>query len=192
MSDVAVAARPRRSLNPRQVETVEKLLTVGEAELEEMGPQGLTIRSVAEKAGVSSATAYNYFASKDHLFAEVFWRRLDQIRITLPPGTALERVLAVIDRLLEMLAASPHLATAANLALLGEDPEVARLRIRIGATIVNHFVAAVGPHADAALIDALTYTFSGGLLQAGMGLMSYQELGDRLSSAVAVILEKHT
>ena len=36
----------------------------------------LTVRNVARRAGVAPATAYTYFASKDHLVAEVFWRRL--------------------------------------------------------------------------------------------------------------------
>ena len=32
---------------------------------------------VAARAGVSPATAYTYFASKDHLFAELFWRLVE-------------------------------------------------------------------------------------------------------------------
>ena len=40
------------------------------------GFAGLTIRMVAAEAGVGAATAYTYFSSKEHLVAEVFWRRL--------------------------------------------------------------------------------------------------------------------
>ena len=33
------------------------------------------LSGVAKRAGVAPATAYTYFASKEHLVAEVFWRR---------------------------------------------------------------------------------------------------------------------
>ena len=44
-------------------------------EARERGYEGMTVRSVARRAGVAPATAYTYFASKDHLLAEVLWRR---------------------------------------------------------------------------------------------------------------------
>ena len=50
-------------------------------EVEEVGYSGLTVRNVARRAGVAPATAYNYFSSKDHLLAEVLWRRIQ----ALPP-----------------------------------------------------------------------------------------------------------
>ena len=37
------------------------------------------MRSAAERAGVAPATAYTYFASKDHLLAEVLWRRMEAL-----------------------------------------------------------------------------------------------------------------
>lgn len=180
----------RQGLNPRQAETAERLLAAGELELEEVGPDALTIRTVAQRAGVSPATAYTYLASKHHLFAELFWRRLAALEPPSAPGApALERVRAVTRQLAGLLASSPHLATAANLALLGTDPEVDRLRIKIGASILGRFAEAVG---DApVVVEALTYAFSGALLQAGMGLLTYDELADRLDAVVAVILEGH-
>ena len=76
MASEPVTSHLRLGLNPRQTETVEKLLLAAEQELEETGPEGLTIRMVAQRAGVSPATAYTYLASKNHLFAELFWRRI--------------------------------------------------------------------------------------------------------------------
>ncbi len=182
----------RQGLNPRQAETAERLLAAGEVELEEVGPEALTIRTVAHRAGVSPATAYTYLASKHHLFAELFWRRLSALE---PPSSlgdsALERVQAVTRQMAGLLASSPHLATAANLALLGTDPEVDRLRIKIGASILGRFTDAVGEPEAPALVESLTYAFSGALLQAGMGLLTYEELADRLDTVAAVILEGH-
>jgi AcrR family transcriptional regulator len=182
----------RQGLNARQAETVEKLLLAAEAELEEVGPEALTIRTVAQRAGVSPATAYTYLASKNHLFAELFWRRIVTEPGPAPEGpTAVDRLRTVTRHMAAMLGRSPHLATAANIALLGTDPEVERLRLVIGAEFVDRFKAAIGEPVGPNVIDALTFAFSGALLQAGMGLMTYDELARRLDEVVAVIMEGH-
>src|SRR2546423_13053949 len=67
---------PRRELTPRQAAAVEKLTDAAVLEIRAKGYEGLTVRNVAARARVAPATAYTYFASKDHLVTEVFWRRL--------------------------------------------------------------------------------------------------------------------
>jgi AcrR family transcriptional regulator len=182
----------RQGLNPRQAETVEKLLVAGEAALDEIGPEALTVRMVAQRAGVSPATAYTYLASKNHLFAELFWRRLVTDPGPEPVGaTAVERLRVVTRHMAGMLARSPHLAMAANIALLGTDPEVERLRLVIGGEFVARFRDAIGDPVEPRVLDTLTLAFSGALLQAGMGLMTYDELSKRLDDVVAVIMEGH-
>jgi AcrR family transcriptional regulator len=192
MASEPVTSHLRLGLNPRQAETVEKLLLAGEVELEEVGPEALTIRTVAQRAGVSPATAYTYLASKNHLFAELFWRRIVTDVGPEPVGaTAVDRIRVVTRHLSAMLGRSPHLATAANIALLGTDPEVERLRLVIGAEFVSRFRDAIGEPSDPRVVEALTLAFSGALLQAGMGLMTYEELSQRLDDVVAVIMEGH-
>jgi AcrR family transcriptional regulator len=189
MAEVAVAASPRQGLNARQAETVDKLLVAGEAELDAVGPDALTIRTVAHRAGVSPATAYTYLASKHHLFAELFWRRMVTDPGPEPTGaTATERVQVFTRHMAAMLGRSPHLATAANIALLGTDPEVERMRLVIGKEFVQRFRDAIGEPVDARVLEALTFAFSGALLQAGMGLVTYDELSKRLDDVVAVIM----
>jgi AcrR family transcriptional regulator len=192
MAESTLTPSLRQGLNPRQAETVERLLAAGEAELDEVGPEALTIRTVAQRAGVSPATAYTYLASKHHLFAELFWRRLVTDPGPEPVGaTATERIQAFTRHMAVMLGRSPHLATAANLALLGTDPEVERLRLVIGAEFVRRFRDAIGGPVDPAVLEALTFAFSGALLQAGMGLVTYDQLSKRLDDVVAVIMEGH-
>jgi AcrR family transcriptional regulator len=182
----------RQGLNARQAETVERLLIAGGAELDEVGPDALTIRTVAQRAGVSPATAYTYLASKHHLFAELFWRRIVTDPGPEPVGaTATERIQAFTRHMARMLGRSPHLATAANIALLGTDPEVERLRLVIGAEFVQRFRDAIGEPVDPRVLETLTFAFSGALLQAGMGLITYDDLGKRLDDVVAVIMEGH-
>jgi AcrR family transcriptional regulator len=192
MVEMTVNASPRQGLNARQAETVERLLVAGEAELDEVGPEAMTIRTVAHRAGVSPATAYTYLASKHHLFAELFWRRLVTDPGPEPTGrTATERVQTYTRHMAAMLGRSPNLAAAANMALLGSDPEVERLRLVIGAEFVRRFRAAIGDPVDPRVLQALTLAFSGALLQAGMGLVTYDDLSRRLDDVVAVIMEGH-
>ena len=180
---------PRRGLNARQAETVERLLDAAEAELAQLGTEALTIRTVAGRAGVSSATAYTYFGSKNHLFAELFHRRvLLEHPVEVSGRTPRQRVSAVTTHLATVLAERPHLAAAANHALLGADPDVERLRVVIGAEIVDRFRRALRADAQPELVDALTLALTGALLQTGMGLISYDHLAGRLDAVMGTIL----
>ena len=190
----------RRGVNPRQTETVERLLAAGAEELRAVGAEALTIRTVAARAGVSPATAYTYLGSKNHLFAELFWRYLaddpgDAAALAAEPDVV-ARLRAVTRRLAQRLAAAPELAAAVTPALLGTDTDVDRLRLRIGGELVRRFRAALAPEAgapvDDAVLETLTLSFFGALLQAGMGLLTYAELADRLDAVVAVIMKGHT
>ncbi|MCW2749524.1 MAG: hypothetical protein JWR83_634 [Aeromicrobium sp.] len=195
MSSQLTNESPRRRLNARQRSTVERLLTAGQEELREVGHDALTIRTVALRAGVSPATAYTYLASKHHLFSELFLRHIasDQDAEFSDQGMT-ERVQAAARGLVGRIVAEPELAAAVTPALLGGDPDVVRLRQRIGQEFVSRFEAALrdpaapDEPADAGVLEVLVLTFSGALLQAGMGVMSYDEMADRLESAVAVIM----
>jgi AcrR family transcriptional regulator len=177
-------------LNPRQAETVERLLAAGLDELRETGYEALTIRTVAVRAGVSTATAYTYLASKNHLFAELFWRHLsaDPAPVVSVSAVAAERVQVAAAAITTRIAAEPELAAAVTPALLGTDPDVARLRLVIGAEFLRRFSDALGSAAEPDLLEALVLAFSGALLQAGMGIFTYEQMADRLASAVEVIV----
>lgn len=186
---------PRQGLNPRQLGTVEKLLVAGLEELREVGHEALTVRTVAQRAGVSPATAYTYLASKNHLFAELFARHIavdDGVEVV--GATVIVRVQHVTRAVVARIVTEPELAAAMMPALLGSDPDVARLRLRIGAQFVSRFEAALREPAapddpvDAAVLEALVLAFFGALLQVGIGLMTYDEMADRLESAIAVIV----
>ena len=187
---------PRQGLNVRQAETVEKLMTAGLEELRQVGHEALTIRSVAHRANVSPATAYTYLASKNHLFAELFWRHLasDESTAASKVRKPVVRVQAAVRALTARITEEPELAAAVTPALLGSSPDVERLRLRIGREFLRRFEAALADPkqpdepVDAGILEVLLLTFSGGLLQAGMGLMTYEQLTERLDSAVDVIM----
>jgi AcrR family transcriptional regulator len=179
----------RRELNPRQAETVERVAEAARQELRTVGFDGLTVRSVAGRAGVAPATAYTYFSSKNHLIAEIFWRQLrtrpkKESRL----GTPLKRVIAVFEDLSEFLCAEPELAAATTTALLGSEPDVKALRVLVGVEINDRLSAALGEHPDAGVLDALSLAWSGAMVQAGMGHSTYEQLGRRLVAAARLIM----
>lgn len=180
----------RRRLTQRQAETVRKLTSAAMEEVRASGYAGLTVRNVAARAGVAAATAYIYFSSKEHLLAEVYWRTLQ----SLPPVPAddrdpADRVTEVLREIVLIGAAEPDLAAAATVSLLGSSPDVHHLRARVGLTIRERLIAALGSEHDPEALTALEYAYSGAMLHAGMGFAAYEEVADRLAGTARLILK---
>lgn len=185
-----VVSRSRRRVADRQADRVDALVEAALVELRAHGYEGLTVRNAAKRAGVAAATAYTYFGSKDHLVAEVFWRRLRAMP-DLPADarrSSRTRVAAALRELALTIAAEPELAAASTTAVLATDPDVARLRNRIGLVFDERLAAALGPDPAPEVRRTLNLALAGGLLQAGMGYFSYTELADRLAEVAEVVL----
>lgn len=195
MSRSAVVVRtppepPRRGVAGRQADRVDAIVAATLEELRTHGYDGLTVRNAARRAGVAPATAYTYFGSKDHLVAEVFMRRLEGWDA--PDATEgtdpIRRVRAVLHGLASLVAAEPELAAASTTAILANDPDVHRLRDRIGAAFSDRLRAALGDDHDPVALRTLNLLLSGALLQAGMGYFDYKELGERMTEVVERVL----
>lgn len=189
MADVT-RAPVRRHLSERQADTVERLTDAAVEEVRGAGYDGLTVRNVARRAGVAPATAYTYFASKDHLVAEVFWRRL-QRQPSPPPERrrpADARVTAAIAGVAAVVTDEPELAAACTTALLAGDPDVARLREDIGVEMTDRLRVALGDDAEADVLDALSLALSGAMLQAGMGYFPHAQLASRMGTVTRLLL----
>lgn len=179
----------RRRLTAKQADTVDRLGQAAISVLGREGFSGLTIRMVAAEAGVGAATAYTYFSSKEHLVAEVFWRRLASS--PLPPTDSPDRgvrVIAVLRQIALLVADEPELAGAVTNALLGKDPEVEHLRLRIGREIHQRLVTAVGSDHGPDVVESLELLYAGALVRAGMGYASYVEIADRLETSARLLL----
>ncbi|MEU2253166.1 TetR family transcriptional regulator [Nocardia xishanensis] len=180
----------RRRLSGKQADTVDKLTKAAVEVLAREGFAGMTIRLVAAAAGVGTATAYTYFSSKEHLVAEIFWRRL-----VASPSPASEaddpnaRVVAELRNIAMLVADEQELSGAVTSALLGRDPDVAHLRDRIGAEIRKRILRALGPDADPDVVESLELLYAGALVRAGMGYASYSEIADRIEKSALLILK---
>ena len=189
MSDPVAREATRRRLTAKQADTVDRLGRTAVEVLSREGYAGLTIRTVAAEAGVGAATAYTYFSSKEHLVAEVFWRRL--ATTPAPPNDSPDRttrVVAVLRHIALLVADEPELAGAVTNALLGKDPDVEHLRLRIGLEINQRLTAALGPDGDPDVIGTLELLYAGALVRAGMGYASYQQIADLLEKSARLAL----
>lgn len=190
MGRIVTTESTRRDLQGRQADKVERLLDAALEEVRATGYGGFTVRNAARRAGVAPATAYTYFACKDHLIAEVFWRRLDRLPTPAPAArrSAAARAADAFREIALVVAAEPELAAASTTAVLADDPDVRRIRDGLGAAIVHRLSAALGEHVDRAALQTLELAFSGAMLQAGMGYLAYTELGDRMAEVADVVL----
>jgi AcrR family transcriptional regulator len=185
------AETTRRRVTTKQAAVVRRLVDAAADEARERGYGGMTVRSASRRAGVAPATAYTYFASKDHLLAEVLWRRFHALPAVVPPAGSnpLERVSQALEELGLFMADDPLLAAACTTALLRDAPDVRALRVRFGAEFHARIATALGPDADPAVLLGLDLTYSGAMLWAGMGHLPYEGVPTALADVARILLE---
>jgi AcrR family transcriptional regulator len=142
-------------MTPRQLARRQSLIDAVLALVDEMGPESLQMRDVAERSGVALGTAYRYFASKDHLLA-VAWadwhRRLtDRVQGELARArnrhtdNAADRVVSFIRREVRAFQRHPNFARLVVMVQTASDP------------FASEALTELGVHQDAAF-DALMDT----------------------------------
>ncbi len=119
--------RPR-SGRPRSEQARTAILHAVDDLLVEVGYSALTMKGIAERAGVGRQTVYRWWSTKAEVLFEA--AMLDAVNelIKQPQPTLVEDVVVYLESVQSFLTKSP--AGAAYRALLGEaqhDPEVARL-----------------------------------------------------------------
>ncbi|MGB8391834.1 TetR/AcrR family transcriptional regulator [Mycobacterium sp.] len=180
------AGAPRRS-DRRRGQTIRKVLDAGLAELRESSYANLTMRAVATRAGVSPASAYTYFPSKNALVAAVYLRFLRNLPLhTDVNDTTKTRVSATMRDMAVVVADERELSTACGAALMADDPAVKPLREQIGEEVSRRIGAALGPGWPPTVKSTLQMTFAGALMTARF--VSFQEIAGQLDEAVDLIL----
>jgi len=157
--------------------------------LHDVGYDRLSMRDVSRRAGITHATTYGYFSSKQHVIAEAFARLVDQwggqhIVGDLPA----DRLKQVFTSFGALLADDPDLSRSSTAALLSDDQSVRRVRERVGHTIADQLAAALGDHATEDRLDALTIAINGATLQAGLGHARYTEFAERFMRAARFVI----
>jgi TetR/AcrR family transcriptional regulator, cholesterol catabolism regulator len=123
-----------RSLSATQAATRRKLIDAAIALATEGGYEGVGMRQVAARAGVSAPTAYQYFSSKDHLLVDALVELVAQTTDAVearPPSrarSARDRVAATLRRAVQGVERSPGLYVAVTRAFISGAPEVGHAR----------------------------------------------------------------
>ena len=130
---VPARSLPARPLRADSVATRRRIID-GAVELARLQPLvDITMRDIARAARVSVATAYTYFASKEHVYAEAYLEGVrtltESVRARPPAGTTpADRISKLLRRAVRGAAATGDVVQAAAIALASSDPAVASLR----------------------------------------------------------------
>jgi AcrR family transcriptional regulator len=188
MEAAPVGAPPaRRHLSERQAEVMERLVAAAAEEAEERPYADISVRTIAKRAGVAPATAYTYFSGKDHLLAEVLWRRVQASPHLVDLNLDLPERVADTARTMGFATMGPAALATCTTALLGDGPDVKRVRARLGAEIGRRLAAALGDGVDPAVLPVLQVTYTGALLSAGMGHLDFGAVPVLLAEAAALM-----
>ncbi|TDC76115.1 TetR/AcrR family transcriptional regulator [Actinomadura sp. 7K507] len=117
-----------RTLSKDQQARRERLIDSARDLALEGGYAAVTMHDVADRAGVARATVYRYFATKDHLLTEVAasWAHgvIDDVDALAVGDTPLERLTAMLERIVYVAAAEPTLTSAIIQAVTSDDSSV--------------------------------------------------------------------
>ena len=187
-SDVPdLAARRQRR---QRADTSDKLLDAAIELLREASFDEVTVEGVAERAGVPTAAAAELYTSKNDLIVDICLRRIHGVSLsTDATHGSITRVAAQLRRMMLVVAEEPAIASACATVFLDSGPSAARAHERIGLEIHRLIASAVGPGSWPEVITTLELVFSGALIQAAAGTMTFQSAADRVQTAVSLILE---
>ena len=144
---------------PRSEEARTAVLNAVDDLLVEVGYAAMTMKNIAERAGVSRQTVYRWWSTKAEILFEA--SAADAVEeMTVPPsGSPLAEITAYLHALVAFLVHSP--AGAGYRALVGEaqhDPAVAKLlasRDVLGDSASTVVSRAIGADADAVNVEQL-------------------------------------
>ncbi len=153
MDSVRRAAIPATPSTPAQHDRHARMLQVATAMLATGGEEALQMKELAERAGVSLATLYRYFPSKDHVLLAIAYSRytnaLRRVSAEAPGGgTVQERVTSHLLREFRAEQRDQLLTAAMSKALSDTRPEYSQVIAEVGQIhmqVLEHVAAAGGP-----------------------------------------------
>jgi AcrR family transcriptional regulator len=190
VTPATVIARP---LSRTQAATRQKLLDAARDLATAEGYDGVTVRKVAERAGVSAPTAYQYFTSKDHLLVDVLVDLVGDTTGSLAQrrvegDSPADRAAATLRRAVDRVADAPELYVALTRAYLTGGTDVAHARDTMTGSTRRWVELALGDDGDPdlhAVLEALLFAHMVGLVT---GHRDPDDLADDLERAVRRVL----
>jgi AcrR family transcriptional regulator len=157
--------------------------------LREVPYSGITMRSIAKRAGVSHGEICAYFRSTDAIVAEIYLERLRAAPLVVDvEQSARARIAGQFSQLVMLLADEPGIAAACSSALICDEPSVRAIRQRIHAELQRRVRTVLRSGAWPEVAETLEFGLLGALVQASCGSGTFTENADDLASVVAVVL----
>ena len=187
-----------RRLTSAQAERRDRVREAARALAEAGGYAAVTMDAVAERSGVARATIYRYFASKDHLLAEVAvdWGREIAARLQSDPpsgATTAARVASCLRQVLEAAFARPRLTAAVVASAISSEPEAVRAQQRFTSVIPGLLDVAIADAAVARRADIeglIGHVLFSVLVNATSGRIDADEAMDRLQTAAELLFRE--
>lgn len=182
--------RPRQA---RSVATFEAILEAAARILESLGFAGFNTNAVAELAGVSIGSLYQYFPSKDALIVELIRRERAKLSNHIveviqqsDAADLKEKLKLIIDAAVKHQLSRPQLARTLEFAseLIGKDVEESELQHELETMISDLFIHSGISHSQIAAQDVIA--LSKGMINAAgiAGESNLNDLQQRVEKAV--------
>jgi TetR/AcrR family transcriptional regulator, cholesterol catabolism regulator len=185
----AVVPAVRREHRPdrRPQETTRRILDAAIEELYQSSYSTLTVRRVAARAGVSSASAYKYFPTKSALVAAMYLRLLRTAPLQVNAADSVKkRVIDAMQSMAMVIADQPELTQACAAALMADDEAVGPILADTAREVSDRIGTALGSGWSAAVQTTLEMTFAGAMMAARF--LTYEQIADQIAAAVNLIL----
>jgi AcrR family transcriptional regulator len=187
----------RRRLTAPQQERRDRILTVARELAASGGYDAVVMRDVAEQSGVALGTLYRYFASKDHLLAEVLvaWGGdlEDGLRRSPAQGELRQRITSVLERAGRTVQREPVLAAAVTQALLSRDPAVTDVQASFTTMMRRWLDIAIGdddlPDRER-IVEVLEHVFFSTMIGLVNGRREPAEVGEQVDRAARLLLDE--
>lgn len=162
----------------------------------ERGYEAVQMRDVSAHAGVSLATIYRYFSSKDHLLAAGMteWTASLQAQVVRSPprgDTAAQQLSDVLHRACRAMARQPRLSAALVRALSSADEGVqecaAAVQQQIEAT-VSDILVDLEPAVRSDVVAVLGHVWYSTLVAWANGRIDFDTVTAELDRAIAVLV----
>jgi AcrR family transcriptional regulator len=187
---------PKTATTDAQRARRQAVVDAGLALLRTRDYEQIQMRDVADEAGVALGTVYNYFASKDHLFAEVLIAWASALgphlgRNPLRGTTDRERLTEVFHRSVRAFQRQPQLARLIATLETSTDPLATAILARLGEATTGVYMSAmhdVEPERAHAIVRVIDAVLASVLRSWVAGRMTITEANQRLSEAIALLL----
>jgi len=187
-----------RRLTRGQAARRDRVIEAARALAIEGGYDAVTMGAVADRAGLARATLYRYFASRDHLLAELTaaWGRdlTNGLQARPPRGGLARKVAAVFTRVLDAARDEPRLAAAVLASATSPDPAAVQAQAGV-ATLIHDYLATVldperlGRHAE--LERLMGHVFFSAVVNMTTGRITHAEAVQAVESAARLYFTAH-